>query len=520
MKTGGRCALLFEPGLGKTATALDYASLLALKSDTGEARVLVIAPLSAVDVWTQQAPVYVSPQVHFWAEALGGSILRRREILAARGEMNDNRALGYRASVDWTCSEPIHPKQGPDAVPTPRLIIEVINIDTLTSRSQVKFDRETRKWRVARPDETGSKTMADMVLRGIDRFDPDLVILDESHKAKTPSSNVSMLLYRIAKKVPRFILLTGTVMPHSPLDVFGQWRLIDDTTFGAYDGRTDERLPGSLGEFKDRYAVMGGYMGKEVISFTHLDDLQKRMAERSIVATKEDSLDLPPTTDTIVPVSLTQTERTAYDQMRQQLFTQLEGSIDVTAQNRLVMLMRLRQITSGYLPADEDNKARQIGTSKTDVIADLINTTLAGEQRVVVFCAFRAEISNIAKKIRDKKTTVEMITGDTHARDRLAIRRRFGSSEPGRIVLIAQIQTISLAVNELVSASHAIFGSLSWRRDDLVQARDRLHRIGQKRPVTFHWVLAENSVDEIIHEHYLDRTALEHHMLSHIKEGS
>jgi ABC-type Na+ transport system ATPase subunit NatA len=49
LETGGVTALLFEPGTGKTATTLDYASILALKSPTLEARVLVAAPLAAID---------------------------------------------------------------------------------------------------------------------------------------------------------------------------------------------------------------------------------------------------------------------------------------------------------------------------------------------------------------------------------------------------------------------------------------------------------------------------------------
>jgi hypothetical protein len=58
------------------------------------------------------------------------------------------------------------------------------------------------------------------------------------------------------------------------------------------------------------------------------------------------------------------------------------------------------------------------------------------------------------------------------------------------MILIAQTRTMSLAVNELVTASHAVFGSLSLQRDDMIQARDRLNRIGQTRPVTFWYALA------------------------------
>lgn len=98
----------------------------------------------------------------------------------------------------------------------------------------------------------------------------------------------------------------------------------------------------------------------------------------------------------------------------------------------------------------------------------------------------------------------------------MAMRKRFGSDDSARIVMIAQIKTMSLAVNELVTANHCIFASLSQQRDDLIQARDRLNRIGQTRPVTFWYALAPGTVDTVIMQSHRDRTDLENAMLQHI----
>jgi SNF2 family DNA or RNA helicase len=82
--------------------------------------------------------------------------------------------------------------------------------------------------------------------------------------------------------------------------------------------------------------------------------------------------------------------------------------------------------------------------------------------------------------------------------------------------MVAQIKTMSLAVNELVTASHAIFATLSQQRDDIVQARDRLDRIGQTLPCTFWFALAPGTVDDVVYQSYLDRSNLEAAMLKHI----
>lgn len=79
--------------------------------------------------------------------------------------------------------------------------------------------------------------------------------------------------------------------------------------------------------------------------------------------------------------------------------------------------------------------------------------------------------------------------------------------------MIAQVGTMSLAVNELVTANHAVFTSLSQKRDEYIQARDRLDRLGQTRPVTFWNVVVPGTVDEVILQSHRDRTDLEQAIL-------
>ena len=138
----------------------------------------------------------------------------------------------------------------------------------------------------------------------------------------------------------------------------------------------------------------------------------------------------------------------------------------------------------------------------------------------MVFCFFTHEVKAIAAAMARQDTVVETITGETDNAERIATRKRFGDLDghPERIILVAQIRTISLAVNELVTASNAIFGSLSQQRDDWTQARDRLHRIGQLWPVTFWYAVVRGTVDEVILNAHQNRLDLETQMLRYLKE--
>ena len=123
----------------------------------------------------------------------------------------------------------------------------------------------------------------------------------------------------------------------------------------------------------------------------------------------------------------------------------------------------------------------------------------------------------LRKKLEKPGTEIMVIDGETHGDDRIAMRKRFGDrSVTDRIVMIAQIRTMSLSVNELVTASHAVFASLPQTRDDIIQARDRLDRIGQTLPCTFWFVLAPGTIDTVIYQSYKDKTSLEDAVLAHI----
>ena len=345
-------------------------------------------------------------------------------------------------------------KAGPDVLgdDKPRLVIEAINLDTLSQRRQV-----------------GSKTMADVVLSAVTDFDPDLAVIDEMPQDQNLSPPTRPVWRgRIGSRVERRIGLTGTVIPHSPLDVYGQWRFLDPHAFGRVQPN-GERRAATFKHFKEDYAEMGGYMGHEVVGFKNLDRLEEIMGERSSVAIKEECLDLPGAVDTVLPVALSPKELKAYEDMRTKLQVEFREEDDVreadpggdaaTAASRLVRMTRLRQITAGHLP-DDSGEVREIGRSKAKTIASLIHDTLEDEKRIVVFGTFTRELAALEEEIADKRTTVLRIDGSTKPEDRLKMRQRFGSDDPARLVIVAQIKTLSVAVNELVTARNAIFASL------------------------------------------------------------
>lgn len=495
-------ALLFDPGVGKTGSTLAWVDQLAQRQ--GEVRVLVVAPLTAADTWVLQAPPFMDSAVK--ARMLQGSTVQIMNKIAVSG--------------NWSSVVP-----APISADHPGTTSAALNGQKVTILSMSAGAISTY---------CSERTKTVRMLRAIRKYNPHVIVVDESHIIKSATANISKAMYQIGQLAPHRIILTGTVNPLSPLDVYGQWRFLAPWTFSDEYGKgyTEEPLkmteaqkkqvrPWAWGRFRDRYSVPGGFKGKGIGGYQNLSDLNDRVAERSMVVRKEDALDLPPVTDVDVHVTLSSKEAKAYKQMAEDLVAEMEDGSMVEAVNALAKMMKLRQVAAGFVKDSDTGEVHVVGDSLRKAVKEVVEVTLAGEQRVVVFAYFRSECKMIADSMRKKGVTVELITGETPAKERLAIRKRFGdvSGNPQRTILVAQQRTMSLSVNELVTAQNAVYASMSERRDDWVQSRGRLDRNGQKgQAVTFWNCYSPGLIGDIMLQRHKDRGDLETALLDHIKK--
>lgn len=502
-KKDGIAALLWEPGVGKTGATLAYMDHLAEKY--GEVRVLVVAPLTAADTWVLQPPSFMDSPVK--ARMLQGrtdTILKKIEVSRNWVDVTD-----AKISTD-------HAGSMERIMAGHKVTILSMSAGAISNWCQQR-NREVQ------------------LIRAVRKYQPHLIVLDESHIAKSPTANISLAMYRLGQLVPHRIILTGTVNPHSRLDVYGQWRFLAPWTFSEQyrekwtkkplkmtSAQRKSIKPWAWGRFKNRYSLSGGYEGREIVDFINLEELDDRVAERSMVVLKKDALDLPPTTDMDIHIDLTPKERKAYDEMRKDLAAELADGSLLEAPNALAKIMKLRQITSGYVRDTESGETHTLGATKRNAVKEIATTQLVNENRIVIFAYFKPECAMLQEALAkaEPNSVVEVITGKTKAKERLAIRQRFGDTNkhPERMILVAQARTMSLSVNELVTAQHAIYASFSERRDDWVQSRDRLNRKGQEgQHVTFWNVMVQDSIDTIMLDRHKNRSDMERALLDHIR---
>lgn len=415
--------LLMEPGTGKTKVALDFIGALYLNK--GVRRVLVVCPIAAFGVWEEQAKEHMSPEVPY-----------------THIRINKSKTLSR-----------LH-----DEIPPEHLQLVVINYES---------------------------ARLPIVLKQLLFWEPDVVILDESHKIKKPAAKRSKACHRLGRVARYRLVLTGTAITNSPLDIFSQWKFLNPQRFGY-----------SFNEFKQEYAIFGGYGGYSVLGYKNTKYLQGRMARDAFVALKEDCLDLPEKIHQIVPIQLKASTSKLYYQMERQMIAELDEQTRIVAPIVLTKLLRLAQITSGFI--SDEGKIEAISTEKLDMLEDLLETyCIEPQRRVAIFCRFIPTLERIQKRLQEMDLSHSIIRGGMSIEKRAEARQQLWSAK-GPAVILGQIEAIGLSI-DLSCCSTGIFAELDYSADHYIQAQDRLHRLGQRNPVTYLYLQTPETVDEDIY---------------------
>lgn len=316
----------------------------------------------------------------------------------------------------------------------------------------------------------------------ITKWKPDLIVCDESSKIKTPSASQSKALHRLGRQSKYNIILTGTPITGSPLDIFSQYKFLDDSIFGT-----------SFYLFRNRYAILGGYQNRMIVGYRHLDELVEKVHSIAFRIKIEDAVDLPPFIDKTQIVPLEPPAQSIYRMIEKDCYAELAGG-EVTARNVLTQLLRLAQCTGGFIRNDSMGTAEQVSSAKLEALEDIIETCLSEEKKVVVFARFVPEIEAIAAMLKKKKIGYAQIYGATT--DRADQVKKF-QEDPEIKVFIGQLQTTGMGLT-LTAANVAVFYSLDFSYANYEQSRARIHRIGQKQKCLYIHLVGKGTVDEKI----------------------
>lgn len=330
-------------------------------------------------------------------------------------------------------------------------------------------------------------TWREKIYEALEDYDADLIICDESQRIKTHDSEQSKAMHRLGDKARYKLILSGTPVQNEAVDIFSQYRFLDSTIFGQ-----------NFYTFRNRYAVMGGFNRKQIVSYRDLDQLIQKEHSIAYRVTKDEALDLPEQTFENRYITLSNKERNLYERLRRDSFAELSDGGTITATTVLTKLLRLQQFTGGFLVEDDATKPQLVSTGKLDALSDILQDyVIEGKKKLVIFARFLPEVHEIeklAEKLLSKHGMKSVaIYGEIPKESRGAIVQQF-QTDPATMVFIGQIDTAGTGIT-LTAADTCVYYSVNFNYATYSQSLSRIHRIGQRNRCTYIHLVVENSVD-------------------------
>ncbi|HSH39033.1 MAG TPA: SNF2-related protein, partial [Chthoniobacterales bacterium] len=313
------------------------------------------------------------------------------------------------------------------------------------------------------------------------QFEFSTAVLDEAQHIKNPETQNAQSAY--ALRATRRFVLTGTPMENSVRDL---WSIMNFA------------LPGYLGtrsDFRERYELP---LGRGAAP-----DVQRRLSRRLqpflLRRRKRDvAKDLPEKLEQILPCTLTNAQRSAYDALLREIQQGLGASgrnTNVGAQRMKMLtgLLRLRQVCCDLRLVGLEKGADQT-SAKLDLLDELLEEAIDGEHRVLVFSQFVSMLHLVRERLEAREIPFCYLDGAT--KERQEVVNRFGQDAAIPVFLIS-LKAGGVGLN-LSAADTVVHFDPWWNPAVEAQATDRAHRIGQTRVVTAYKLITRDTVEEKI----------------------
>jgi SNF2 family DNA or RNA helicase len=293
----------------------------------------------------------------------------------------------------------------------------------------------------------------------------DCVVIDENRGFKDRTSESWKHANKIRPMVDRMYLLTGTPAPNTLLELWPQVSMLD----------RGQRLGKTLGGYRERYFLPDKRNGNVIYTWRLKQGADKLIYKQvaDVMFHVENEHQLPERTDNVIKVSF---DMKRYNEIEA---TYVSGS--VVAVNAAVLAGKLAQMANGAVYDDQENVV-PIHDAKLDALGEVL------DQGEPVLCF------------------------TTYVHDQQRIMKRFPEAvkfDGERSMKLWAEGKIKLLLMHPDSGGHGVDGlqehgnvivwfGLPFSLDKYEQASARLHRKGQKKPVTVHHLVAVNTIDERI----------------------
>ncbi|MCR4929103.1 MAG: DEAD/DEAH box helicase [Lachnospiraceae bacterium] len=467
-----RFAFFYDTGTGKTVMALD---IINAKYEEDETRFLIIAPKAIIQTaWMDDAKKYY-PEMRILPLIKSFKSRKRKQLLEQwKGYDHPEEENQEEVRNDKYLDFLMYLTDCEDLYKIPKKEI----VDDRTIEDMVQHYIINPELFIRDPE----KIVAELNISGI--------VVDESAIMKNYNSRTTQEIIKVCEKMKYVYLLSGKPAPNNELEYFSQMKVVDPDTFNM-----------SYSRFSNDFGV-GDYQKEVWLSDNAKDTLSKLISARSLIISKDDCLDLPPTLEVVHQFELPSDIMDEYDRLYEDCLAVIKGMDNsqrvYSATSKLAVLMKLRQMASGFFIVNDDdgNKNEKeivpIHENKIEELNNILDEI--GDEQVIVWCQFQYEIKRIEDSLSRRGTVVTAYGGTKD------VNKSISDFKEGRAkFIIAHPKTLKYGVT-FTNCRYAIYYSFSYSAEDYDQSHDRIYRLGQTEKCTFFFLQAENTIDELMYQ--------------------
>lgn len=350
----------------------------------------------------------------------------------------------------------------------------------------------------------------------------DTCIIDEAHNIKDRKSQAYRGIKEILTRsdIPFVIPMTGTPILNKPQEFFSLLTLVDPKHFNNEN------------YFLTAYCEQDWHTGKWRFKPGGVERLFKQFSNLFLRRTKEQAgIILPPKTVIVHDIEVDEQkypmQAKARTEMRKwgSIILDPDRRTGLTAMAEIAVYTRLRQIETwpaGMSVKDADGDVvvslgdEYAQSQKIDelvswengeinewggLIPEVAYNKATGEgERVVVFSQFIPPLKEIARRLTEAGYRVALLTGETPSAEREKIAIDFDvkftkNGEHQFDVALCHYKVGGVGMN-MTNATQMFILDEEWNPGKRDQAYDRIHRMGQEKPVTIHVLRDTGTIDK------------------------
>jgi SNF2 family DNA or RNA helicase len=315
-----------------------------------------------------------------------------------------------------------------------------------------------------------------------------MVVCDESSRIKNPDAKRTERAIILASATKYRMILNGTPIAKGLHDLWAQYEFLDPNIIGA----------GDYWAFKTRYVVMGGYENKQIIGYSHVEELMNLVTPYTTEVNKK-LLNLPPKVPKTIYIEPTPEQNRLFDKILTGI-----GDGHISTKNVLERMLRMQQVIGGFEP--QTDIETDITTTKPleknpkmDAMLQFIEDNQIGT-KFIIWARYVPEIKAIVGKLSRAYGPEAVLTyyGGTSQEERAESERRY-CSDPTARFLVGNPSAAGLGLTLISGENDVMFYySGTFAYIDRAQSEDRAHRIGQQNSVAIVDCVMTGSIDEAI----------------------